>query len=251
MVAKRIIPCLDVMDGKVVKGIHFKNLIDAGDPVKHAEFYSRQGADELVFLDISATIEKRKTIVDIVKAVAEEISIPFTVGGGIKSIKDINALLESGADKISINTSAVKNSQLIYEGAKKFGSQCIVVAIDAKKNKTGWQVYIESGKTPTGIDAVQWAKKVELLGAGEILLTSIDADGTQKGYDVALTKKVSENVRIPIIASGGAGSLEHMLKVIVEGKASAVLIASLLHFKIFTISQIKKYLQQNGIVVRI
>ncbi len=251
MLAKRIIPCLDVMNGKVVKGIHFENLRDAGDPVRHAEFYSQQGADELVFLDISATIEKRKTIVDIVKKIADEISIPFTVGGGIKSLKDINVLLESGADKISINTSAVKNMDLIYEGAKKFGSQCIVVAIDAKKNNTGWQVYIESGKIPTGMDAVQWAKKAESLGAGEILLTSIDADGTQKGYDVDMTKKISERVRIPVIASGGAGSLEHILNVLVEGKASAVLMASLLHFKTFTIPQIKKYLQQNNIIVRI
>ncbi|MCL5674183.1 MAG: imidazole glycerol phosphate synthase subunit HisF [Candidatus Omnitrophica bacterium] len=251
MVTKRIIPCLDVMNGKVVKGVHFENLRDAGDPVMHAKFYSDEGADEIVFLDISATIEKRKTIVDIVKKTAEEISIPFTVGGGIKSIKDINTLLESGADKISINTNAVKDPLLVYESAKKFGSQCIVIAIDAKKDKTGWQVYVESGRKPAGMDVIQWAKKVESLGAGEILLTSIDADGTQKGYDVELTKRVSENVKVPVIASGGAGSLEHMLRVLVEGRASAVLMASLLHFKVFTISQIKKYLQQNGIIVRI
>jgi cyclase len=251
MLAKRIIPCLDVKDGKVVKGIHFENLRNAGDPVKHAEFYSSQGADEIVFLDISATVEKRKTIIDIVKKTAQAISIPFTVGGGIKSIEDINNLLESGADKISINTTAVKNSSLIYHAAKKFGSQCIVVAIDAKKIYEGWQVYIESGKTPTELDAVQWARQVESFGAGEILLTSIDADGTQKGYDIALTKKISENVRIPVIASGGAGSLEHLLDVIVQGNASAVLMASLLHFKILTIPRIKKYLQQNGICIRI
>lgn len=252
MLAKRIIPCLDVKDGKVVKGVHFENLRDAGDPVEHAAFYSREGADELVFLDISATIEKRKTIYGIVKNVASEISIPFTVGGGIKSIKDINNLLECGADKISINTSAVKDTTLIYESAKKFGSQCIVIAIDAKQtDKSKWQVYIESGKMPTDLEAICWAKKVEELGAGEILLTSIDADGTRKGYDVELTKKVSENVKIPVIASGGAGSLQHFYQVLSEGKASAVLMASLLHFKVFTISQIKQYLLERNIAIRI
>jgi len=252
MLTKRIIPCLDVKDGKVVKGVHFENLKVAGDPVENASFYSREGADELVFLDISATIEGRKTMVDVVKKVAEVVFIPLTVGGGINSIKDIEDLLSNGADKISINTSAVKNPSLIEKGAKKFGSQCIVVAIDAKKvDKEKWEVYIESGKTPTGLDVVEWAKKVESLGAGEILLTSIDMDGTQKGYDIELTKNVAENVGIPLIASGGAGKLEHLYKVITEGKASAVLIASMLHFRYTTILQIKNFLKEKGVPVRL
>lgn len=251
MVAIRIIPCLDVKDGKVVKGVNFEDLRIAGDPVENASFYYKEGADEIVFLDISATIEGRKTMVDVVKRVAENIFIPFTVGGGISSLNDIEKLLSNGADKISINTGAVRNPQLIEEGAKKFGSQCIVVAIDAKrKEKEKWEVYIESGKKPTGIDAVQWAKRVEELGAGEILLTSIDRDGTKEGYDIELTKRVSESVKIPVIASGGAGKLEHLYQAIIEGKASAVLLASLLHFRILTISQIKKYLIESGIEVR-
>ena len=252
MVAVRIIPCLDVKDGKVVKGVHFENLKIAGDPVENASFYSKEGADEIVFLDISATIEGRKTMVDVVKKVAEVVFIPLTVGGGINSIEDIEKLLSNGADKISINTSAVKNPKIIEEGAKKFGSQCIVIAIDAKKIKEGkWEVYIESGKKPTGIDVIEWAKKVEDLGAGEILLTSIDKDGTQDGYDIELTKSVSENVNIPVIASGGAGKLQHLYDAIVYGKASAILIASLLHFRILTISQIKSYLKEKGIEVRL
>lgn len=251
MVAIRIIPCLDVKDGKVVKGVNFEDLRIAGDPVENASFYYKEGADEIVFLDISATIEGRKTMVDVVKRVAENIFIPFTVGGGISSLNDIEKLLSNGADKISINTGAVRNPQLIEEGAKKFGSQCIVVAIDAKRKEKGkWEVYIESGKKPTGIDAIQWAKRVEELGAGEILLTSIDRDGTKEGYDIELTKRVSENVKIPVIASGGAGKLEHLYQAIIEGKASAVLLASLLHFRILTISQIKKYLIERGIEVR-
>jgi len=252
MVTVRIIPCLDVKDGKVVKGVHFENLKIAGDPVENASFYSKEGADEIVFLDISATIEGRKTMVDVVKKVAEVVFIPLTVGGGINSIEDIEKLLSNGADKISINTSAVKNPKIIEEGAKKFGSQCIVIAIDAKKIKEGkWEVYIESGKKPTGIDVIEWAKKVEDLGAGEILLTSIDKDGTQDGYDIELTKSVSENVNIPVIASGGAGKLQHLYDAIVYGKASAILIASLLHFRILTISQIKSYLKEKGIEVRL
>jgi cyclase len=252
MVAVRIIPCLDVKDGKVVKGIHFENLKIAGDPVENASFYSKEGADEIVFLDISATIEGRKTMVDVVKRVAEVVFIPLTVGGGINSIDDIEKLLSNGADKISINTAAVKNPKIIEEGAKKFGSQCIVIAIDAKKiGEDKWEVYIESGKKPTGIDVIEWAKKVENLGAGEILLTSIDRDGTQDGYDIELTKNVSENVNIPVIASGGAGKLEHLYDAIVYGKASAVLIASLLHFRILTIPQIKSYLNEKGIEVRL
>jgi cyclase len=252
MVAVRIIPCLDVKDGKVVKGIHFENLKIAGDPVENASFYSKEGADEIVFLDISATIEGRKTMVEVVKRVAEVVFIPLTVGGGINSIYDIEKLLSNGADKISINTAAVKNPKIIEESAKKFGSQCIVIAIDAKKiGENKWEVYIESGKKPTGIDVIEWAKKVEDLGAGEILLTSIDRDGTQDGYDIELTKSVSENVNIPVIASGGAGKLEHLYDAIVYGKASAVLIASLLHFRILTIPQIKSYLKEKGIEVRL
>ncbi|HOL22035.1 MAG TPA: imidazole glycerol phosphate synthase subunit HisF [bacterium] len=252
MAAIRIIPCLDVKDGKVVKGVHFENLREAGDPVEHASFYSRENADEIVFLDISATIEGRKTMVDVVKRVSEVVFIPMTVGGGIKSLQDIEDLLKSGADKISINTAAVRNPELIEEGAKKFGSQCIIVAIDAKRaGKNKWEVYIESGKTPTGFEAVEWAKKVQKLGAGEILLTSIDMDGTQKGYDIELTRSVSESVSIPVIASGGAGTLEHMADVIIKGKASAVLLASLLHFRKYTISQIKEFLKNKGIEVRL
>jgi cyclase len=252
MVAVRIIPCLDVKDGKVVKGIHFENLKIAGDPVENASFYSKEGADEIVFLDISATIEGRKTMVEVVKRVAEVVFIPLTVGGGINSIDDIEKLLSNGADKISINTAAVKNPKIIEESAKKFGSQCIVIAIDAKKTgESKWEVYIESGKKTTGIDVIEWAKKVEDLGAGEILLTSIDRDGTQDGYDIELTKSVSENVNIPVIASGGAGKLEHLYDAIVYGKASAVLIASLLHFRILTIPQIKSYLKERGIEVRL
>lgn len=252
MLTKRIIPCLDVKNGKVVKGVHFENLQVAGDVVENASFYSREAADELVFLDISATIEGRKTMVEVVKEVARVIFIPLSVGGGISTIADMERLLGAGADKISINTSAVKNPTLIEEGAKKFGRQCIMVAIDAKKTEsTNWEVYIESGKKSTGLDAVEWAKKIEGLGAGEILLTSIDRDGTQSGYDVALTQKVAEAVNLPVIASGGAGTLEHIYQVLTDGKASAVLLASLLHFRQVTIKQIKEFLQKKGIPVRL
>ncbi|MCM8767443.1 MAG: imidazole glycerol phosphate synthase subunit HisF [Candidatus Omnitrophica bacterium] len=251
MVTIRIIPCLDVKDGKVVKGVHFENLRVAGDPVENASFYSKEGADEIAFLDISATIEGRKTMIDVVRKVADVVFIPFTVGGGISSIDDIEKLLSNGADKVSINTAAVKNPKLIKHSAEKFGSQAIVIAIDAKKiGNNKWEVFIESGKTPTGLDVVDWAKRVEDLGAGEILLTSIDRDGTKQGYDIELTKIVSESVNIPVIASGGAGNLEHLYEVIVYGKASAVLIASLLHFRILTIPQIKKYLKSKGIQIR-
>lgn len=251
MFTKRIIPCLDVKDGRVVKGIHFENLQDAGDPVVHAKYYSDKGADELVFLDISATIEKRKTIKNLVRNIASNISIPFTVGGGISSINDILVLLENGADKVSINTSAVKNPDIIYQGAKKFGNQCIVVAIDASKVREKiWHVYIESGKIPTGIDVREWAKKVEELGAGEILLTSIDKDGTLKGYDIKLTKSITEIVKIPVIASGGAGTLEHLYDVLNRGNASGVLLASLLHYRVLTIKQIKEFLSRKKIHVR-
>ncbi|MDD3726329.1 MAG: imidazole glycerol phosphate synthase subunit HisF, partial [Candidatus Ratteibacteria bacterium] len=232
--------------------VHFENMREAGDPVEHASFYSKEGADEIVFLDISATIEGRKTMVDVVKKVSEVVFIPMAVGGGIKSVDGIEELLKAGADKVSINTAAVRTPELIKEGAKKFGSQCIIVAIDAKKISDGrWDVYVESGKTPTGIDVVDWAKKVQELGAGEILLTSIDRDGTQKGYDIELTKAVAERVGIPVIASGGAGTLEHLSEVIINGKASAVLLASLLHFRQYTISQIKEFLKSKGIEVRL
>jgi len=252
MATVRIIPCLDVKEGSVVKGVHFENLVGAGDPVQQASFYSGEKADELVFLDISATIEGRKTMLDVVKKVAEVVFIPLTVGGGINSIEDIEKLLKAGADKISINTAAVRNPSLIEEGADKFGSQCIVVAIDGKRTGSGkWEVYVESGKTPTGLDVVEWAVKMEKLGAGEILLTSIDMDGTQKGYDIEMTRAVSESVSIPVIASGGAGTLEHLAGVIKEGKASAVLLASLLHFRKYTVAEIKDYLKQQGLEVRL
>ncbi|WP_333784526.1 imidazole glycerol phosphate synthase subunit HisF [Thermocrinis sp.] len=251
MLAKRIIPCLDVDRGRVVKGVKFQNLRDAGDPVEVAKSYEDQGADELVFLDISASAEGRKILIDVVKSVAETVFMPFTVGGGIASLEDIRKLLEAGADKISINTSAVKNPQLIYEAAKRFGSQCIVVAIDAKRSGKGWEVYIHGGRTPTGLDAVEWAKRVESLGAGEILLTSMDADGTKKGYDIELNRAVAEAVRIPVIASGGAGSMEHFYEVFSQSKVDAALAASLFHFKEVSIPELKIYLKNRGINIRI
>ncbi|WP_448583384.1 imidazole glycerol phosphate synthase subunit HisF [Thermocrinis sp.] len=252
MLAKRIIPCLDVDRGRVVKGVKFQNLRDAGDPVEVARSYEEQGADELVFLDISASAEGRKILIDVVRNVAETVFMPFTVGGGIASLEDIRKLLEAGADKVSINTSAVKNPQLIYESAKRFGSQCIVVAIDAKRsNKGKWEVYIHGGRTPTGLDAVEWAKRVESLGAGEILLTSMDADGTRKGYDIELNRAVSEAVRIPVIASGGAGNMEHFYEVFSQTNVDAALAASLFHFKEVSIPELKVYLKSKGINVRI
>ncbi|MEJ7555419.1 MAG: imidazole glycerol phosphate synthase subunit HisF [Aquificaceae bacterium] len=250
MLAKRIIPCLDVDKGRVVKGVRFLNLVDAGDPVEVAKVYEEQGADELVFLDITASAEDRKITLEVVKRVAEEVFMPFTVGGGISSLEDMRRLLEAGADKVSINTSAVKNPQLIYEGAKKFGSQCIVVAIDAKRKGNGWEVYIHGGRTPTGLDAIEWAKKAESLGAGEILLTSMDRDGTKSGYDIELTKAVSKAVNIPVIASGGAGSMEHFYEAFVLGGADACLAASLFHFKEISIPELKGYLASKGVPVR-
>lgn len=244
MTAVRVIPCLDVKDGRVVKGVHFENLQEVGDPVEHASFYSKEKADEIVFLDISATVEGRQTMLGVVKSVKEAISIPMTVGGGIRTTQDIEELLNAGADKISISTSAVKTPVLIEEGAKKFGSQHIIVAIDAKKTgENKWEVYVEGGRTPTGLDVCAWAKKVQDFGAGELLLTSMDMDGTQQGYDVGLTRAVAESVNIPVIASGGAGTLQHMADVVIYGKASAVLLASLLHSRKYTIKQIKTFLR--------
>ena len=251
MLAKRIIPCLDVDKGRVVKGVKFLNLKDAGDPVEVAIEYERQEADELVFLDITASAEGRDIMIEVVKRVAENVFMPFTVGGGIKSLEDMRRLLEAGADKISINTSAVKDPKLISEGAKRFGSQCIVVAIDAKRKGKSWEVYINGGRTRTGMDAIEWARRVEDLGAGEILLTSMDRDGTKEGYDLELTKRVAESVRIPVIASGGAGKKEHFLEVLKEGKADAALAASLFHFKEIDIRELKYFLHSEGVSVRL
>lgn len=255
MLAKRIIPCLDVKAGRVVKGVNFVELKDAGDPVEAAKAYDEAGADELVFLDITASYENRDIIIDVVKKTAGCVFMPLTVGGGIKTLEDIRKLLKAGADKVSINTWAVQNPEFVKEASKKFGSQCIVVAIDAKRtvNNDGFyfQVYTHGGRTPTGIDAIEWAKKVEELGAGEILLTSMDRDGTKEGYDIELTRAISDNVSIPVIASGGAGSLEHFYEGIVQGRADAVLAASLFHFGIITIGEVKRYLDQRGVAVRL
>ena len=251
MLTKRVIPCLDVKNGQVVKGKGFVNLKYAGNPVKLARKYYEDGADELVFLDIIASYEKRKTMIDLVEKVAKQIFIPFTVGGGISTIGDIRNLLKAGADKISINTATINNPNLIKEAAEKFGSQCIVVAIDAKKIKNKWGVFVKGGRQSTGLDAIEWAKKVESFGAGEILLTSMNKDGTKEGYDLELTRKISESVNIPIIASGGAGSLESIAKVFKEGKADAALAASIFHYKKYSIKQVKRYLQKKGIGVRI
>ena len=256
MLAKRIIPCLDVRNGQVVKGVHFKNLRYAGNPVKIAKYYSEQGADELVFLDITATLESRDTIYEVVRKTSRQVFIPLCVGGGIRNIENINSLLKSGADKVSINTAAVQNPALLRESSKKFGSQCIVVAIDAKracgtdKSEPRWEVYINSGTKPTGIDAVEWALKAQDFGAGEILLTSIDSDGTKKGYDIELTRRISNAVNIPVIASGGAGNLKDLYEVLKQGKADAVLAASIFHYGEYTIKQAKKYLKNKGIPVR-
>ena len=254
MLATRIIPCLDVKDNRVVKGIHFLNLRDAGDPVELGARYSEDGADELVFLDITATIRSRKTIVELVEKVAENVFIPFTVGGGIQTVEQIDELLRSGAEKVSVNTAAVQNPNLITEGAQRFGNQCVVLAIDARRSKENpnkWQVCVKAGSEPTDIDAVEWAAEGERLGAGEILLTSMDADGTRAGYDIELTKAVSDAVNIPVIASGGAGKLEHLYEAIVEGGADAVLMASITHFENYTINQMKEYLAGRGIPVNL
>ncbi|MFS0836430.1 imidazole glycerol phosphate synthase subunit HisF [Paenibacillus sp. 1P03SA] len=252
MLAKRIIPCLDVKDGRVVKGVNFVNLRDAGDPVELASIYDREGADELVFLDISASVEGRATMVEVVKKTAGEITIPFTVGGGISTTDDMKRLLRAGADKIGINTAAVKNPQLVSDGARKFGSQCIVVAIDAKFNPDWdeWEVYTHGGRTASGIRAVEWAKRMETAGAGELLLTSMDADGTKDGFDLALTKAVSGFVGIPVIASGGAGNEEHFYEVFTEGRADAGLAATIFHYKELTVQGVKESLKKKGVEIR-
>lgn len=253
MFAKRIIPCLDVNRGRVVKGVNFVNLRDAGDPVEVAKIYNEAGADELVFLDITATHEGRGTVVDMVRRVAETVFIPFTVGGGISTVDDFRELLCEGADKISINSSAIRNPRLICDAADKFGSQCVVVAIDAKRrsDNSGWNVYINGGRIDTGLDAVTWARIADKLGAGEILLTSMDFDGTKAGYDIELTRAVSEAVSIPVIASGGAGNMKHFKNALTVGKADAALAASLFHFREVEICDLKKYLAENGVSVRL
>ena len=252
MFTKRIIPCLDVNKGRVVKGVNFVNLRDAGDPVEIAKVYDAEGADELVFLDITASNEARDTVVDMVRAVAANVFIPFTVGGGIRTIEDFRRLLREGADKISVNSPAIDRPELIREAAEKFGSQCVVVAIDAKKRAdgSGWNIYKHGGRLDTGIDALWWAKEAERLGAGEILLTSMDCDGTKAGYDIPLTRAVAEAVSIPVIASGGAGTLAHFKEALLAGKADAALAASLFHYKELEIREVKDYLQENGISVR-
>lgn len=252
MFTKRIIPCLDVHNGRVVKGVNFVDLIDAGDPVEIAKAYDAAGADEIVFLDITASSDERETVVDMVRKAAANVFIPFTVGGGIRTVEDFKVLLREGADKISINSSAINRPELIREAAEKFGSQCVVVAIDAKKRAdgTGWNIYKNGGRVDVGIDAVEWAKKVDALGAGEILLTSMDGDGTKAGYDLELTRAIAEAVSIPVIASGGAGTLEHFYEALTEGKADAALAASLFHFKELEIKEVKQYLREKGVSVR-
>lgn len=260
MLTKRIIPCLDVKEGRVVKGVNFVHLRDAGDPVEAGQAYSRAGADELVFLDITATSDHRDMVVDMVRRVAKQVFIPFTVGGGIRSVEDMKAVLREGADKISVNSAAVKHPELIAEGARRFGSQCITVAIDAKRRtrgenswtvEDGWTVYIAGGRQDTHLDAVEWAIRAQELGAGEILLTSMDCDGTKEGYDIELTRAVSRAVGIPVIASGGAGKKEHFLDAVTEGGADAALAASLFHFKELEINDVKHYLKENGVPVRL
>jgi cyclase len=258
MLARRIIPCLDVKDGRVVKGVNFVDLIDAGDPVAQAQVYDREGADELVFLDITATHEARDIVIDMVRRVADTVFIPFTVGGGIRSVEDMRALLMAGADKVSVNSAAVSNPGLITEAATRFGSQCVVVAIDARRRQgdesaergDGWDVYVSGGRKNTGIDAVEWAREVERRGAGEILLTSMDGDGTKEGYDIALTRAISSAVNIPVIASGGAGRAEHFTAALTDGGAAAALAASLFHFQELSIAEVKAHVAAAGVPVR-
>ena len=251
MLAKRIIPCLDMKNGRVVKGIQFVNLKDAGDPVENARAYDEQGADEIAFLDITASTEERDILLEVVRETAEEILIPLTVGGGVRRLEDIRNLLKAGADKVSVNTAAVKDPHFVERASKRFGSQCIVIAIDAKRKTEGWEVYTHGGRTPTGIDAVGWARKMEEMGAGEILLTSMDRDGTKDGYDIDLTRTIAEAISIPVIASGGVGNLEHLYEGLVLGKASAVLAASIFHYREYSIGQVKSFLRDRGVVVRL
>ena len=251
MYTKRIIPCLDVKDGRVVKGTNFVGLRDAGDPVELAARYDKERADELVFLDITASSDKRDTIVDVARGCASQVFIPFTIGGGIRTVDDMRKMLKAGADKTSLNTAAVKNPSVIREGAEKFGRQCVVLAVDARRSGDHrWEVYVNGGRTPTGIDCLEWVKRATQLGAGEILLTSMDADGTKSGYDIELTRAVSEAVDVPVIASGGAGKLEHFYDVLTEGKADAVLAASVFHYGTFTVREVKEYLKSRGVEVR-
>lgn len=253
MLSTRIIPCLDVHDGRVVKGVNFVDLIDAGDPVEQAKAYELQGADELVFLDITASSDERNIMLDVVERTADQCFMPLTVGGGLRNVENIRDMLNAGADKISLNTAAVVNPALILQAASKFGNQCIVVAIDAKQvgKENRWEVYTHGGRKPVGLDAVDWARKVVSLGAGEILLTSMDGDGTKDGYDLGLTRAISDAVEVPVIASGGAGTLDHLAEAVVDGRASAVLAASIFHFGTFTIAQAKEHLSQRGIPVRL
>jgi cyclase len=251
LLAKRIIPCLDVKDGRVVKGTQFVDLKDAGDPVEIAKVYDQQGADEIAFLDITASYERRDILLDIVQRTAEEIFIPLTVGGGVRRLEDIRTLLKAGADKVSVNTAAVKDPQFVERASKRFGSQCIVIAIDAKRKGDTWEVFTHGGRVPTGLDALLWAKKMEDLGAGEILLTSMDRDGTKDGYDIDLTRSISDQVSIPVIASGGVGTLDHLYEGLAHGKASAVLAASIFHYREFSISQVKSFLKEKGVTVRL
>lgn len=251
MYTKRIIPCLDVKDGRVVKGTNFVGLRDAGDPVELAARYDKERADELVFLDITASSDKRDTIVDVARGCASQVFIPFTIGGGIRTVEDMRKMLKAGADKTSLNTAAVKNPSVIREGAEKFGRQCVVLAVDVRRSGDyRWEVYVNGGRTPTGIDCLEWVKRATELGAGEILLTSMDADGTKSGYDIELTRAVSEAVDVPVIASGGAGKLEHFYDVLTEGKADAVLAASVFHYGTFTVREVKEYLKSRGVEVR-
>jgi cyclase len=252
LLTKRIIPCLDVKEGRVVKGTNFVNLRDAGDAVELAAFYDAEGADELVFLDITASSDGRETVVEMVRHTASQVFIPFTIGGGIRTLNDMLRMLDAGADNVSVNTAAVQNPALIAEGANHFGSQCIVLAIDAKKRETGgWEVFLHGGRTPTGLDAIKWAKRGVELGAGEILLTSMDADGTKNGYDLPLTRAISESVGVPVIASGGAGNLQHLYEAIEQGKADAVLAASIFHYGEYSIRQAKEYLHDKGLPMRL
>ncbi len=251
MLAKRIIPCLDVKEGRVVKGINFVNLRDAGDPVENAIVYNKEGADELIFLDITASHERRKTIIDLANRTGEAVFMPFTVGGGINTVEDIRELLSTGCDKVSINTAALDRPDFIKESSDRFGSQCIVVAIDARKSGGSWEVCIHGGRTPTKIDAIKWARDAQALGAGEILLTSMDRDGTKEGYDIELTRKISESVNIPVIASGGCGTLEHIFEVFTKGKADAALAASIFHYREISIGEVKSYLKERGVAVRL